>query len=493
MKKNYLMFQVVLILITGFMLFSCDNELINGGTTGSGVIDYTLRTQNGVLHKQNTTIVVFEFNQNVLRNQILLSDVVITGGTAGITMISLQNSPGYTRMLTITVQEEGSLTLKINKAGFIAEERTTPVYKKLGLLPDNTVNIGDIVKLGGTPEAGPNVTYARYDGDPVAILAPLSYEPFTSVTDSNYALDEVLVTFNPPLDLVTNTEIGKEFRWFDMIWEGFADRWEFENESTSGSITSKEWVLHQVHFQLDLTTSTGNRVRFWRTSETNTTTGDKNPVRFLPSNIQSGPENTSWGNGHLITEIKLTVRGIQLRSPSNNAWPTINEERNANFEDMWIVSLSAYTVLPPPVKVLYSTTDGWHSDISNPRWGYDDTVNNNATTGVAFDDPRDGIQNSVRWNPIDITVTGSGPYTTIVVSTTQSAFPWYGYGSVSLNQDDEMVKNMNFSGSGPFRIPLSSVADYGVSNYFNPEKFIGFFIQGNAAMTALNITEIRIE
>jgi len=498
MKKKWIVFTITLLLAAGFIFTGCPTDSADkpdpDPNPGGGGADYSITASNGVSHKANTTIIQFNFGDySVPRNGLLIDDITITGGTGSFDMVTLTNSPGPTRMLNISVKAEGDVNLKITKEGISNAVKTVTVFKKLGFQEDNSVVIGDIVKIGGTPVKGVNVTFGSYDGDPVAVLPPVTYEPVTAVNLTNFALEQVLATFDPPLDLVTDVSIGKEFRWFDMVWEGFGDKWIFENESTSGTITSKEWHLHNVQFYLDLKNTAGDRIRFQKTSETNTSTGEKNPVSFLKSNVISGTGNTPWGEGHLITEIKLSILSVQLRDPSNKSWPTLSVDRNCNFDDTWVSSLTAVTILPPPSKVLYTAADGWNEIIKNPKYGYDDTVNNNATGGIVFSNPQDGVQNSVRWDPIDISVTGTGPYTSIIVDTTPASFPWYGFGSVSMDEAGEIYKNMNWAGSGSIQIPLSSVASYGSSNFFNEKEFVGFFVQGNEGMTSLTITGITIE
>jgi len=296
-----------------------------------------------------------------------------------------------------------------------------------------------------------------------------------------------------------------EFRWFDMVWEGFGDRWDFDEESTEtshmGSYTGSRYDLHQVMFQLELKTSEDEIIRFRKTSGTNTTTIAKAPVRFLVSDVQGSiegqSENIPWDNGHQIKEIRLTVRSVQLRSPQNNVWPGVNADRNCNFDDMWIVSFTAELAMPPVPIVLYENQT-WNPIIKNPKWGHGDAafgLDANDATILPAIPATDGTPNRIVWDPIDITVTDTdkAQYSALVV-TVDTNIPWFGFGPISLrNTEPVIAMDFDSGGTNPPRIPLDSVAAYGTSNYFNKEQFIGFFIQGNQQLTSLLITKIVLE
>jgi len=398
---------------------------------------------------------------------------------------------------------EGDIKIKITKAGISSKEQTVTVFKKLGYVPDNTVRIGDIVKFGTpTLPSDTTITFARNDGDPIAILPPRTTEPITTISATNPAFERVIATFATPVDLTTITNT-RDFRWFDMVWDGFGKEYEFEQESTSGSYTGKRFDLHNVQFQLELTTTEGNTIRFQATSETNTTTGEKNPLRFLKSNIVAPTATnglTAWGNGHMIKAITLRASGMQLRSPQNNAWPAIGAARNPVIQDTYISSLTVDTQPPPTPKVLYNTTAGWIADIKNPKTGTGDPAANDPSASASIVvSAQDGSQKIIYWDPIDITV--PVPYATIVVTTTSagSAVSWFGWGSISLTatatgvyDDAQRTKNMHWDGiasGGVMRIPLRPTGDT-----FNEKKFIGFFFQTNhATATDITITEIRLE
>ena len=494
------MFTVALFLITGLLMTGCKNDDDDVKKNPPGVdtskdLTFTATAQNGTLHKANTTLIALVFSDSVPRDGLGLADFTITDGTGSITAVSINNTTGPNRALTIVVEKEGTINLKINRSGFSSDVVTVEVFKKLGFEEDLSVSIIDVVKIGGTPVKGGEITFARYDGDPIAVIPPVTYDPVTLVSPAAPALSETLATFDPPLDLRNGP--GGQLRWFDMVWEGFGHSWEFENESGNASYTGRNYNLHNVQFYLDLITTNDERIRFNRLSETNTTSGAKNPVQFSISNVlynAANPAgNSPWDEGHQIKEIRLTVHSVQLRSPTNNAWPSLSSDRNCNFDDLWLVSLSAEIATPPPTIVLYEN-ETWHSMIQNPKWGHGDAafgVNANDATIIPSIPASDGTPNRIVWDPIDVTVTDSAPYSTLVVTFT-GASGWYGYGSISL-RNDEPVVNMNWSGGGnPAQIALDSAALY-ENNYFNKEQFIGFFIQGNEAMTSLLVTRIVLE
>ena len=498
MKKLTVLFVVLLAAALMLIMPGCDDGTTDGGNPA--VADYTVKASNGVLHKVNTTIILFDFGAySVPRNELLLADLEITGGTGSIDMTNLSNSPGPTRMLTVVVNEEGSITLRISRNGISAAEKTVDVYKKLGYQEDDTVVIGDIVKFG-TPAADPNVSFAQYDGDPIAVLSPATLEPVSSISAASPIINHVLAEFSEPVDLTDATLGAAKLRWFDLSWDNFGSSWEFENESGNSTYTGKNWDLHKVRFQLDLYNdeATPQRIRFQADSGTNTSTGEKSPIRFTQNDIQTGSGNTAWGAGHKITRVELRVVWVQLRSPQNNAWVEISTDRNPNFVDMYIRYLTMDIAQPPEPKILYSSATGWASEIKNPKWGYEDAditpPANSAAHPIPAIPAQDGRQNTISWDPIDITTTSTAPYSTIVVTTsTPASWPWYGYGAISYNGDTR-AKNMDYDSGGVFfdgSMYLSMTV--GGTGAFYPGKFAGFFIQGNTAVTEITITEIRIE
>jgi hypothetical protein len=172
---------------------------------------------------------------------------------------------------------------------------------------------------------------------------------------------------------------------------------------------------------------------------------------------------------------------------------------------LWVSSLTIDTEPPPPPIVLFTQDEGWHEMIKNPRWGHGDAVfeagANDATGPNGLDNipMSDGRPNRVIWDALDIRVEGDIPYSTIVV-TTSPTLGWFGQGSISETAAGANHINMNWSGGGnPARIPLTSNI-YEGTVFFNPEKFVGFFIQSNhgqtnpdQANTPVSITRIVLE
>jgi len=478
---------------------------------------WTVTQSGGVEHKEDTIQLNFAFTKNgasytIPRDGILLEDITITDGTGSITPNTTYTSPlstseGPTRFLYIKVLTQGTVTIKINLAGISDEEQTVMVYKKTGFQPDPSVTIDDVVKMG-TPTAGPNISFASNDGDPIAILPPRTNDPITTISATNYAFEQVLATFDPPLDLRTTPE--RDFRWFDMVWDGFGDQefdgkgWDFETETTAtsneGTYTGTRWDLHNVAFQLDLITTTGATVRFQKTSETNTTTGDKKPVQFLKTNIVTTGGYTAWGEGHQITQIILRASGMQLRDPYNKVWAAISAQRNPVIGDTWISLLAVDARLPPSPYALYGSS-GWAAEISNPKYsfaeiGLDET---SATGGFEELGGVNGEQKIVYWDPIDITVRptaeGRSEYSAIAIEYTGSNLNWFGYGTLSMSTNPDYtdpIKGQAFDGGASFivnnviRLPLSGYGDA----EFNPEQFVGFFLQwdsGNITITGISL------
>ena len=504
MKKNLFVFPVILFLMIGLLLAGCDGESKDPGgedpidNPDVTLIDYTVTAATGELNVEDTTMLRFAFtkdgaNHNVPAGGLAVGDITVTDDTGSVNVVSLSTPAGPNRQLTITVNEQGNVKVKITKEGFVTEEKTVMVYKRLGFEENPDASISDVVTFG-TPIKGPNVTFASNLGATIAILPPRTDDPVSVINAATPALDQVIATFDPPFVMLDSEG---SFRWFDMVWDNFGSVWEFENESGGSSYTGREWHLHQVQFQLDLTTTTGARIRFQKTSETNTSNAEnKNPVRFEKADIQTGTGNTAWGTGHTITAVTLRVTSIQLRSPQNSSWVAISADRAPWFVDMWISKLSAEISVPPPPKVLYSTANGWLAEVKNPSASLAD-IGNPPVIDLT-EDPMpslatagDGSQLIIYWDEIDIRPQDTGHYTTIVVSFTGGSPGWYGHGSIFMDGANPR-KNMAWDGANGnptngFRIPLN-----GASYFYNPEKFIGFFVQFNAVFT-INITEIRLE
>jgi hypothetical protein len=299
----------------------------------------------------------------------------------------------------------------------------------------------------------------------------------------------VIAVFDPPLDLRDSATSG--LRWFDMSWDNFGESWDFGGEIGVNN-------LHNVQFHLVLTAADDTTVTLHKTSETNTSTGDKAPVRFLKTDLADG--STEWGTGYQIKQITLKVISIQLRTPDNDAWPGISATRAVTLDDMWISSLTVDTQLAPPVIVIYDTSRDsiWDARIKNPKWGYGDATfgagGNDATDGLPLFEGKQDEQKMICWDGIDLTPPGSIPYSSIVVSFTGDRSPWYGYGIVSWHEDGDRIKLQMFNGGAMApagtRVPLSMSA-YTNNPYFNVEKFMGFFLQWNTG--EVTITKIIVE
>jgi len=478
-------------------------------------IHWTVVQSGGVEHKQDTEqlILAFTFDDvphTIVRGGISIDDISITAGTGSITPVArdpLSYSPGPSRFLTITVENQGTVTIQINKEGFSDKEQTVMVYKKTGYQTDPSVSIADVVRFG-TPALPENslITFARNDGDPIAILPPRTTDPITAISAASPAFEHVIATFATPVDLTTTS--SRDFRWIDMIWDGFGKEWDFETESTYGAYTGTRYDLHNVIFQLDLTTTTGARVRLQKLSETNTSNGDKKPVQFLKSDIITGEGNTAWGDGHHITAITLRASGMQLRSPGNTAWPAIGTTRNPIIEDTWISSLTVDARVPSVPYVLYNSTTRWVNVIENPQWCLGDELYRGGGEDATVLPEWTGEENEqkvVYWDPINITLrstlAGTAPYSMLVISYTGTGSPsigsWFGYGTISGIPTDDMVgiKQQAFDGSpgmvsnGVIRLPLTG-AVYNPNN-FDPKQFSGFFLQWDTG--GVTITGISLE
>jgi len=473
-------------------------------------IYYTVVQNYGVLHKRDTESLTLRFTEEIPRDGISPADITISPDTGEAEIDpdqedeGMTNSPGTTRMLYITVTKQGIIKIKINRAGFSSAEREVTVYKQAGYEEDDTITIADVVLIGAPAlPTGSLITFARNNGDPIAILPPRVRTAITSISATSPGFEHVIAEFETPVDMLTVTGDGaKSFRWIDMVWDGFGDQYEFASDSTNGSYTGKRWDLHQVMFQLELTNETGSIIRFQKTSETDTSTRAKKPVRFLVSDISNATASgfTSWGTGHNIKKITLRAYNMQLRSPQNNAWASIGTTRNPIIQDTWIISLTADLQVPPTSKVLYNSTDGWIEEIKNPKAGTGDPK---ASDPEATDKPIvvSGLENTqvlIYWDPINITTaTNIASYSSIVI-TMSPTLSWFGYGSMSLKEGNNVydevdrTKNMHFDGgstSTGMRIPLLPAGDT-----FNEQKFIGFFFQTNhTSPTDVTITEIKLE
>ena len=532
MKRRWLLLPVALLLvITGFFVFGCKEEDGDSGKKPNGPVvppednftQYTAEANNGRLHKENTTIVTLTFDKLVPRNTLATEHVTVIEGTGKISSFDLLNANADTRNLrNMIVEKEGTIIITIDYEGIDPNPREVMVYKKLGYTADSSVTINDIVNIGERT-AGQNITFARYDGDPMAIIPPRTREPISGISATSPAFSEVLVNFNPPLDLRTTDYV--ELRWIDMVWEGFKDdgMYDFENESTTpattndpNAYTNTRFDLHNVQFLLDMTTTTGARVRFQRISETNTSTRAKQPVKFERSHIQTGSGNTAWDDGHQISSITLIASGMQLRSPHNGHWPGITADRNPVIDDTYIISLAIDANKPPPRKTLYDRDNGgWNTDlIKNPKMGMEDFVFK-APCGEAVctnplehsrdaADPKglnvmDGRPSRIIWDPIDISVpAGATPYSFVRAQVQASGLSWHGNGVISTPVDippaDSFIR-MNFNpgggnGNSAWGIPFEHPS-YGAVEFLY-DRFSGIFVQGNGdGQIQLNILYIE--
>lgn len=503
MKKSWIVFSVTLLLLTG-LLSGCPND-VNGNGNGDTGFTFTLSQSGGTLNRADSGIINFMFDRSVPRNGIFAEDIeIIAGqGTAVINTANatLSNSPGASRLFEgFTVVEQGTVYIRINRDGFSSVPRQVEVFRKLGLETDNIAyNIANVVRLGGTPtlDSGSQITFARYDGDPIAILPPTTRDPMPVINAANPAVEEVIARFNPPLDLRTTD--ARQLRWFDLVWDNFGTYWTFPTESTSGGHTSDTWTMHNVQFQLDLGIEGGGFSRFQATSERTTSgVGAAVPLRIIAADNVTTGGSVAWGEGHLVESVTLRVSSIHLRGPGNQnvAWPGINAERAPWFDDLWVSSLTVDMILPPPPIVLYEN-GVWHPMVQNPRWGHGDAVFTDAAIDVSGGIPPipalSGRQNRIIWDPIDISVPGT-PYHILIVEGT--GWTWTGFGSLSLTAAGIEHINMSFEDAGmPARIPLDSDIIYGGTNFFNPEQFIGFFLETNHGPDpgTLNFTRIRLE
>jgi len=524
MKKKWLLLPAVLLLTAGLFIFGCNED--NGN--GPDVITYTAAANNGKLHKENTTIITLTFSKLVGRGTLTTEHVTIRDGTGRISNYELLNANADTRNLrNIVVEVEGTVIISVNYKGIDPAPKEVMVYKKLGYVKDDSITVNDVIKVAGDKIAGEKITFARYDGEPTAIIPPRTTEPITGISPESPAFYEELVIFDPPLDLRTTNFV--EFRWVDMVWEGFDDDGEYNFEAPStvpptnndrNPYNDTRYDLHNVQFYLDMTTVGNDTIRFGKTSETNTSTKAKQPVRFEKNNITGS--GTQWDEGHQIKSISLMVHAMQLRSPHNGHWPPIKGEttvtdpetgveridgaRNPVIEDTYILSLSIDFKKPPPSIVLYDRENGgWNATyIKNPKMGMDNYVFDEPcgeavcsaplTHSRSAADPkgllvRDSIPSRIIWDPIDISVPeGNTPYSYIRASVAATSLSWYGFGVISSTREtgmplkaDDVVIRMNFNpgGSGGntvWNIPFEHVS-YAEDFYW--ERFCGLFVQGN--------------
>jgi hypothetical protein len=462
---------------------------------------YTVTQLGGTEYKKDSEYLVFTFGSTIPRDGLVLADITITDGTGSVTPVSMTNSAAPSRNMVVVVNKQGTVNIKINRAGTSAEERTATVYKKTGYEEDPSLTLADVVKMGGAslPPESP-ITFALSDGDPIAKLPPRTTEPITTaLSAANPAFEHVIAVFDPPLDLTTTPT--RDFRWFDMVWDGFGSRYEFD-----GTVLE----LHQVTFQLELTTSDDSVIVFQKRSDTDTSTDEKKPVRFLKADITAA--SPDWGNGqgsgHRIKKITVRATGMQFRNQENSQWPNISATNAPVIDDTWIKSLVAHTVPAPLPKVLYDS-EGWSNVIVNPRWALRDV----GAEGEASADPfpewtgEEGVQKIVYWDPIDAvltTVNTAGgftvrdEYSTIIITLTGTVNAWwYAYGSISGDPAygrEGIIKQQAFDGgqinpSLGVLIPLRS-AVYTPDN-FDATQFSGFYLQWNSG--TINITSIKVE
>ena len=486
MKKKWLFIPVALLMITGLMLAGCEDGSTpdNKNPIDTG-ISYTVTQRGGILNKQDTTIIDFVFTSTIARGGLEVSDLTFTDGTGKIIPGTMNDTASPTRTLNITVETQGTVKVKIKKAGISAAERTVEVYKKLGYVEDSTVGIGDVVKFG-TPAKGPNISFARFDGDPIAELPPVSREPISSMNAANPAVNQVLATFSPAVDLTDKSD--GQFRWFDMAWDGYGASW------TSGETLL---FLHKITFQLELTTDASATVLFQKEVQVTSNGMDKPVVRFYLADIPS--TSTAWGTGHKISQIAVKVIGMEYTTGSS--YPGISTYP-VTLNDTWVISLTADTRMPPPPKMLYNSA-GFSSDISNPKLGFGDDFLDNAEaiTTIPQFFGKDNEQKIIFWYPLDITAPAQyAPYSTLIVNATVGNMYWHGYGTTSVNDNDEIIRQMNFSGAGiKARTVLELSSDKYPNSYFNEKKFMGFFLQWNASPAGsttsnpVTITEIWLE
>jgi len=559
MKRKWLLLLTALLLVASLFVFGCNEDNGNSVNNGKTPVDpnnpvepnnpgepgepeptkdpnliyFTAEPNNGRLHKEDTSIITLTFDTLIPRNTVLASHVTIEKVTGEIETFAMVNANADTRNLSsIVVKKEGTIKITINYPNEIGSTKkkisSAPVevmvYKKLGMEPDDSVTINDIVTYEGAKVKGENITFARYDGEPAAVIQPRVTTPVTGVNAASPAFTATLVEFDPPLDLITTEFV--EFRWIDMVWQGFKDNgeYDFANPSTaSGSppYTGTRYDLHKVGFYLDLITENNERIRLSVESETEKNNNkSKQPVRFeKATHILTTAGNSAWADGHKIKRIDLTAHNIQLRSPNNQNWPSLKADtmgtdpdtgesiitdgaRNPIIEETYILKLAIDFNKPPPRRILYNREGGgWDPSITNPKMGMSDEVfkaicscpvgecTNPLTHARSAADPKgllvmDGMPSRFIWDPIDISVpAGATPYSMIRATVTATGLGWSGYGVISIpvaggDPQIRMDFNSGVNGNSAWNIPFESPA-YGTAP-FNWEKFSGIFVQGNA-------------
>lgn len=496
--KKLMLLPVALLLLTGFLVIGCQVD------EGNSDITYTV-TANGVEHKETSTTLFLSFSANP--SGLANSDITITAVDCEVTKGSLSSS-GPNRTLGVTVVTPGVIKVQINKSGITSAEKTVTVYQEAGFEDDATVDISQIVKFTNINASAnkaenssdANVTFGRFRGDPVAVLAPKTTEPVTS--ESEIAQTYNLAGYTTPLDWKT-TPAGLKLAYIDMEWAGFGSNFEFDEESTGheNGNTTKFWDLHKVDFDLTLKASNGTVIVFSGSAETNKDASiSKKPVRFLINSISAG----DWADGYDIVEVSLAITDIQLRVPpayvesGDGDWEPLSAERNASFTDLYVISLTATFAAPPPPLVLYTTADGWNSIIKNPRTGYagSGTAIPGLVTGgdpvtdlTDFATDQNGRRTVLIWDPIEI---NSG-FTKLVIKVSP-VWTWAGWGLIGTGASggfsDWNDANTGGASGGSIILPFDSW------NSFNKSVFGGFWIQGNGSYNTdgtFSITEIRVE
>jgi len=477
---------------------------------------YIVQVVDGVLHKANTTRLTLRFSQGGADwpppdNALNRDNVIITskGGSATVLSVSAR---GASRTVNISVQEEGEIGISINLAGISSAERTAFVFMKLGLQEDPSINITHIVKMEdkGTPVAGGDITFGRYDGDPIAILTPVTTNPVSSVSASTPAMEHLLATFDPPLDLDDGT-YGEIFKWFEMVWDGFGEDYTFDTPSSLGgnagyTYTGTNFSLYSATFQLVLIDDLGRTIRFNKGSATNSDDSTaKNPVRFLVDDISTAAGNTSWaGSTKRISSITLRITGMQLRCPDDRAWGDINSERSPVLLDTRIKSLTFAMAAPPEPFTLFDEERSpmWNAAVVSPRYGVADGIITSPAQGTSaaagfgvvtfiIDEPQNWV-----WNPINLTTLlpewPNYDYMVVYYSGAITSF-----GTACVIYDDALTgawrRDFNFSsynitGHNPIKIPLEALVN---GQIFNPNTVRGFGIQFNGG--SVQVTKITFE
>ena len=519
MRKTWLF--VALILSVGLLITGCKN----GSDPVDTAITFTVVQQQGIMNKKDTVSLYLVFSTTMARESnggMKLNDIIITDAGGSVIKTGWSQGTQPARTVNVDVAEQGEVKVKVNFPGVTTEEQTVFVCKKLGFRPDAAVTINEIILMNDLDGAGNTVSFGRYDGDPAAVLAPATYEPV--IRSSDIGLEHVIAKFNPPLDLRNSSE--GVLRWFDMLWEGFGSSWIFENASGGpetpgarpGVNPTTSWALHNVVFQLELLVDNGGAdgiVIYETKNEINTSTGAKKPVRFDTVKISGG--SLPWDTGYIVKAMTLRVADIQLRTGqptdpdealANKDWRALSANRNADFTDMYITSLTAEFAVPPPIIVLFdnSKIPQWHSGITSASFGVRGDVevahatSDAMTNPISKTDPSDQLQMIIKWDPpFNATSPTAVPYSSIKFSYTEDDAAeidfanWYGYGTYIANTTGgttTYTKNYGDDGGGgtpaSVTIPLSS------EKYSSTDvtKMVGILIQGGGEFT---VTKIWIE